>query len=140
MGVVGILGRMLAGWDDCGVLLAVLGALDKLLTTDKKLGRDWKLELEAADGVDRLEQLQNHTNDLVYKEAAKLITDHFCDDEEETEDENILPGNNGDDNMFGFGLPSKQLFSSPGSSPQTPITFKFGTSSTNLDGVTPHPV
>jgi len=57
--------------------------------------------IEAADGLDKLEALQNHQNNEIYEKAVKIIEDYFGGEEEE--DQNIAPNMETSSNTFSFG-------------------------------------
>lgn len=53
----------------------------------QKLGETERLALlvEELGGLDHLEKLQNHTNDLVYQTSYSIIEKYFCDVSEMTQ-------------------------------------------------------
>lgn len=53
----------------------------------QKLGETERLALlvEELGGLDHLEKLQNHTNDMVYQTAYSIIEKYFCDVSEMTQ-------------------------------------------------------
>jgi importin subunit alpha-6/7 len=57
--------------------------------------------VEAAGGLDRIEALQQHTNQEVYEKAVRLLEVFFAADEEE-DIEGLAPQTTG--NQFGFGV------------------------------------
>jgi len=58
--------------------------------------------MEEADGISRLEQLQEHENEGIYNKAVKIIETYFSEEGEETESENLAPQVTG--NTFSFGM------------------------------------
>lgn len=45
--------------------------------------------VEDADGLDKLEALQEHTNDDIYQKAVQFLTNFF--ETEEQDDQNLMP-------------------------------------------------
>lgn len=75
-------------------------------------------------GIDKLESLQEHENEVIYNKSVHIIEAYFGGEEEEStplNEENIQPAVNS--NSFSFGLttkanadtfnPNKMLFSNP---------------------------
>jgi hypothetical protein len=83
-----------------------LEAIGRVVEAGEEGGLDFAGFVHEFNGVEYIENLQNHPSTIVYQAAVKLLETHFCD---EDDDENLAPQING--TTFGFGLSSpKQLF------------------------------
>lgn len=109
---------------DAPVLVAALEAIEQVLLVGDRHGKDYCTLLDEYNGIDNLENLQEHPSDSVYKKTVHIIETYFGADEQE--DENLAPTMT-DNGTFAFGLSSpKQLFPSDGNT-AAPV-FQFGVS------------
>jgi len=89
---------------DPKILLVVLDAIDSILRVGQKCGRDYIGFVDECDGLDKIENLQEHVNHDVYEKAVYIIETYYGVEEEE--DENLAPAIHGD--TFSFGIPTSQ--------------------------------
>lgn len=126
---------------DSAAVVAALDGIEKILQVGSEYGRRrYDMILEEAGGIDKLEMLQHHTNDIIYEKAASILKNHFGgQDDEESEDENMAPATSGGVFEFGFGSPSNAFdFNSPsklffGSPPQGLSSPQFTSPSPKFD-------
>lgn len=108
---------------DASILGAVLDAVEKILEAGEQLGEKYTVLFDEYDGLEYLENLQEHPSNAIYEKSVKIIETYFGTDD--FEDENIAPETTAA-GTFGFGI-EKQLFPA-----DTPVTFSFGPASTNI--------
>ena len=62
----------------------VMDGLTNLLATAQQHGEEQKIcdLIEESHGLDKLEDLQNHENETIYKKALHIITTYFSEEEE----------------------------------------------------------
>ncbi|NXU45404.1 IMA5 protein, partial [Drymodes brunneopygia] len=91
---------------DSKTILIILDTISNLFLTAEKLGETEKLCLlvEELDGLEKIEDLQNHENDMVYRAAVNIIEKYFSGEE----NTNLEP-QTGQDGLFDFSV-EKQDF------------------------------
>eukprot|EP00979_Chaetoceros_neogracilis_P017738 scaffold10267_cov270-Chaetoceros_neogracile.AAC.36 len=102
---------------DPKILLVILEAIQSILRVGEANGRDYIGFVDECDGLDKIENLQEHENNHVYEKAVFIIETFFGVDE--GEDENLVPTIDGD--TFAFGLPTKAMEDDAVDAPQQPL-------------------
>ncbi len=59
--------------------------------------------IEEAEGLDKIESLQNHQNNDIYEKAVKILENYFAAEEE---DESLAPGMDSSQQAYSFGGPT----------------------------------
>jgi hypothetical protein len=93
-------------YSDTKMILVILDAVECILRVGKESHRDYVGILDESDGIEKIENLQEHQSDKVYEKAVSLIEEFFGVDDG-LEDENIAPSISGD--MFTFGVKNHEL-------------------------------
>jgi importin subunit alpha-1 len=86
---------------DTKLITVVLEALENILIVGERLnkgsnGNPFLQPIEESEGIDKLEELQSHENEDIYKKSVKLLETYFS----ASEDENLAPTQN--QNGFSF--------------------------------------
>jgi importin subunit alpha-6/7 len=96
------------------MILVALDTIQHILTIGEKNNYRYDVTFDECGGIEKLEELQSHSDQAVYEKVVELI-EKFFGEEENGEDENLAPAY--DDNEFSFGIasppPAKVLFESP---------------------------
>jgi len=118
--------------DDPQILVVVLDGINNILKMASSNESDLlalTAQIEECSGLDKIEELQNHRNEEIYKLAYDIIDHYFS--EEDAED---LPANLSENqSQYTFDVPVIDLFN-----PSAP-TNAASTGSTGVGGINTHP-
>ena len=114
------------------ILLVAMDAIESILkhAGDMDTASSYIRLIEEAEGVDRLEGLQEHENEEVYQKAVKLIEEYFNgeEDNDDEQTENITPAPSSSNNhTYSFGMSTLDNTSKMNSSK----AFNFGSNAAN---------
>jgi HEAT repeat protein len=84
-----------------------VGEADKQLQGPNAINAYAK-EIDECEGVDKIENLQNHTNTEIYNKAVAIIENYFVG-EDEAEDQNLAPQVDPNAQMYAFGQQQMQV-------------------------------
>mmetsp|Transcript_60707 Transcript_60707/g.180001 ORF Transcript_60707/g.180001 Transcript_60707/m.180001 type:complete len:553 (-) Transcript_60707:202-1860(-) len=116
---------------DAKIISIALEAIENILQAGDRLGRNYQCFVDEADGLDKIEGMQHHQNNDIYKKAVDIIENHFGADE--VEDENLAPATN-ENGTFSFGLQTKSGVAEDEDFPQQPLQpFNFSEATSNFD-------
>jgi len=90
---------------DHRIVLVALEGLENILKVGEKDSKEtgvnqFAARIEACQGLDKIEHLQNHQNNEIYEKAVSILEMYFAAEE----DQNITPNLNAATNSFQFGM------------------------------------
>lgn len=91
---------------DAKLLGVVLEALENILCVGENItknnnGNPYTTLIEECEGLDKLEELQQHANEEIYKRSLKMLENYFNAEEE---DQNMAPNVNASQQTYNFGF------------------------------------
>jgi len=96
---------------DTKIVIVALSGIENILQTGEELSKEtgkenpFAVEVEECFGLDKIEYLQQHENEEIYRKAYKIIVTFFRDEDEENADDiNIAPDSTTDHYAFGGGV------------------------------------
>lgn len=98
-----------------------VGEIEKNLG-DLGAGNPYAALIDEAEGLDKIEELQNHNNEEIYEKAVNILETFF--DVEEGEVENLAPGVDANQGTYVFG--GGQMQGQDGGFGQPSSNFTFG--------------
>jgi len=93
----------LLGCGDAKTILVALEGIENILKVGPPDSEDYVQQIEEADGVVKLETLQNHLNNDIYSKVFSILEKHFNAEEEG-------PAPPQPELKFNFGTPAPQVF------------------------------
>lgn len=112
---------------DAKIITVALEAVESILKTGRKCGRDFALVLEECGGIDMLENLQQHESVKIYEKTLKILETFFSDDDD-AEEENSVPTSF---KQNGAGGPVTFDFKAAPAAPSSTMNFGFGAPQTS---------
>jgi HEAT repeat protein len=114
--------------EDAKIVMVALDALEAVLKTGEVENNEYAAMIDEAEGLDKIEALQEHENVDIYEKAVHIIEAYFG--EEEDECENMAPATDVNAKTFAFGAPAP--VAAFGQQQQAAPAFNFG-GSTNFN-------
>ena len=102
--------------------LSQVGELEKNLAAGGSGQNPYAALIDAAEGLDKIEELQNHNNEDIYEKAVSILENFF--DVEEGEVENVAPRIDSNQGQYTFGAQQN----GQGGMGQSDSSFRFGPS------------
>jgi HEAT repeat protein len=118
--------------EDAKIVMVALDALEAILKTGEVENNEYAAMIDEAEGLDKIEALQEHENVDIYEKSVHIIEAYFGEEEEECE--NMAPPQDANAKTFAFGAPAPmtQAFGVQQQQQQVAPAFNFG-GSTNFN-------
>ena len=116
--------------EDAKIVMVALDALEAILKTGNLENNEYASLVDEAEGLDKMEALQEHENVDIYEKAVHIIETYFGEEDEECE--NMAPATNENAKTFAFGAPAPMTASDANAAPM----FNFGGSNAANFGAT----
>mmetsp|Transcript_142 Transcript_142/g.283 ORF Transcript_142/g.283 Transcript_142/m.283 type:complete len:519 (+) Transcript_142:127-1683(+) len=98
---------------DSKIILVALEAIEAMMKMGEKYNAHYEVIVDEAEGIEKIEQLQEHEVEEVYNKSVHILEEFFAADEDE--DENLAPNAVENCTSFSFGVAAQQ--------PQTTFSF-----------------
>ncbi|XP_057306127.1 importin subunit alpha-7-like [Hydractinia symbiolongicarpus] len=93
---------------DTKIVIVALNGIENILRVGEEIGKEintanpYAVQVEECFGLDKIEYLQQHENEDIYKKAYEIIESHFREDEDQNVDDNaLLPDSTSSHYTFG---------------------------------------